>query len=157
MFKSDYAAFRYIAISVLLKTAPVKYGKSYLYTETDGMDLTYFVDYQCQIILRAIGSFKEVYLKSSNDLEVFNTWLWDSGLYRKLNEKQRAIFQIAKNDKSNYFTATSVMNGLGCSYNTAATVLNDLVKLGLFRKYKEGREWRYIIHSIEHIDDQLAF
>ena len=115
------------------------------------MDLIYFVDYQSQIILRAIASFKAVYLKSFNDIEVFNTWLWNSGLYRKLNEKQRAIFQIAKNDKANYFTATSVMNSLACSYNTASTVLNGLVKLGLFRKYKEGREWRYIILSNKYI------
>ena len=151
LFKNDYAAFRYIAISVLLKIAPVKYGKSYLYTETDDMDLTYFVDYQCGVILRSIATFKEVYEKSFNDVEEFNTWLWNSGLYRKLNEKQRVIFQISKSDQSNIFTATSVMNGLGCSYNTASSVLNGLAKLGLFNKDKEGREWRYSMHSIEKI------
>ncbi|MBE8232468.1 MAG: Fic family protein, partial [Endozoicomonadaceae bacterium] len=151
LFKCNYAAFRYIAISVLLKAAPVKYGKSYLYTESDDMDLTYFVDYQCKIIVRSIAAFKKVYEKSFNDVNEFNTWLWNSGLYRKLNDKQRAIFQIAKNDKSNDYTATSVMNGLGCSYNTASSVLNGLVKLGVFIKYKEGREWRFKINSMEKI------
>jgi Fic family protein len=151
LFKCNYAAFRYIAISVLLKAAPVKYGKSYLYTETDDMDLTYFVDYQCEIIVRSIAAFKKVYEKSFNDVNEFNTWLWNSGLYRKLNDKQRAIFQIAKNDSSNDYTATSVMKGLGCSYNTASSVLNGLVKLGVFVKYKEGREWRFKMNSIETI------
>lgn len=41
MFKKGFSAFRYVAISTLLKKAPIQYGKSYLYTETDGMDLTY--------------------------------------------------------------------------------------------------------------------
>ena len=151
LFKNDYAAFRYIAISVLLKKAPAKYAKSYLYTETDQMDLTYFIDYQCGIILRAISDFKESYKKSLNDIESFNRWLWDSGLYRKLNDKQRTIFQIAKSNKSHFFTATTVKDGLGCSYNTASSVLNGLVKLGLFKKNKSGREWHFSMKKVENI------
>lgn len=141
MFKNDYAAFRYIAISTLLKTAAVKYGKSYLYSETDEMDLTYFVEYQCGVILRAINSFKDAYKKSLKDIEAFNNWIWQSGLYKKLSEKQRVIFQVAKNGLAKSFTANTVKDNLACSYNTAATALNGLVKLGLFVKQKEGREW----------------
>lgn len=46
MFKNDYSTFRYIAISVLLRNAPLKYGRSYLNTEADELDLTYFIDFQ---------------------------------------------------------------------------------------------------------------
>ena len=51
MFKNDYAAFRYIAISTLLKAAPVKYGKSYLYTETDEMDDQIMNEYESKVPL----------------------------------------------------------------------------------------------------------
>ena len=57
MFKSDFSAFRYIAISMLLRNAPVKYGRPYLNTEADDLDLTYFIDFQCSIILRAVSGF----------------------------------------------------------------------------------------------------
>ncbi|WP_100636584.1 Fic family protein [Marinomonas sp. ef1] len=143
MFKNEFAAFRYIAISLLLKEAPVQYGKSYLYTETDEMDLTYFVDYQCRIIIRAINKFKESYTESVQELEAFNRWLLDSGLYRKLTDKQQTVLQVAKNGLAKIFTINNVKDNLGCSYNTAATVLNGLVELKLFEKVKDGREWVY--------------
>ncbi|WP_233999517.1 Fic family protein [Pseudoalteromonas sp. T1lg22] len=147
MFKNDYAAFRYIAISTLLKLAPIKYGKSYLYTETDDMDLTYFVEYQCGVILRAISNFKDAYKKSLSDIESFNNWVWESGLYKKLSEKQKVVFQVAKSGRAKYFTAANVKENLGCSYNTAASTLNGLVDLGVFGKKKNGREW--LFHMLE--------
>ncbi len=143
MFKNDFAAFRYIAISVLLKAAPIKYGKSYLHTETDEMDLTYFLDYQSGVIIRAIAEFKSAYKKTLKDIEDFNRWLWDSGLYRKLSDKQQTVFQVAKSGLAKHFTATNTSENLGCSYNTAASVLNGLVELNLFKKEKSGREWVY--------------
>lgn len=141
MFRSDYAAFRYISISVLLKNAPIQYGYSYLYTETDGLDLTYFIDYQCSIVMRAVDGFKEAYDKNLRNIEEFESWLWSSGLYKSLNEKQRTVFQVAKSGVARQFTAVSVKENLGCSYNTASAVLNGLVELNVFVKIKHGREW----------------
>ena len=147
LFKHDYSAFRYIAISTLLKKAPVQYDKSYLYSETDGMDLTYFMDYQCRIITRAIKNFLETYQQIQRDREAFERWLWDSGLYGKLNDKQRMVFNIAKDNPQTLFTARNVEQKLNCSYNTAATLLNGLVELNLFTKHKDGREWVYTLQD----------
>lgn len=141
LFKHDFAAFRYIAISTLLKSAPAKYGKSYLYTETDEMDLTYFVDYQCRIISRAIGDFKEAYEETLEGMNKFNAFLFQSGLYGKLNDKQKTVLQVAKSGRAMEFTAINVKDNLGCSYNTASAVLNGLVEHKLFQKKKVGREW----------------
>lgn len=143
LFKNDFAAFRYIAISTLLKSAPVKYGKSYVYTENDEMDLTYFVDYQCRIIARAIGDFKSAYEETLEGMNNFNAFLYESGLYGKLNDKQKTVLQVAKSGRAHEFTATAVKENLGCSYNTAAAVLNGLVDLKLFQRRKDGREWQY--------------
>lgn len=151
MFKNDYAAFRYIAISVLLKSAPVQYGKSYLYTETDNMDLTYFIDHQCQIIIRAINAFKDSYKKTLESIQGFNQWLWESGLMSKLNQNQQIVFQVAKSDMANSFTAVNVKDNLGCSYNTASSVLKGLVALKIFKKEKVGREWVYSMLSTDQI------
>ncbi|MCJ8206149.1 Fic family protein [Pseudomonas sp. RGM2987] len=143
LFKHDFAAFRYIAISTLLKSAPTRYGKSYVYTETDEMDLTYFVDYQCRIIARAISDFKAAYEETLEGMNKFNLFLYESGLFGKLNDKQKTVLQVAKSGRALEFTATAVKDNLGCSYNTAAAVLNGLVDHNLFQKRKEGREWIY--------------
>ncbi|MFY8299486.1 Fic family protein [Pseudoalteromonas sp. SS15] len=151
MFKNDYAAFRYIAISVLLKAAPIQYGKSYLYTESDELDLTYFIDYQCKIITRAISEFKLAYETNLKESEAFSRWLWDSGLLSKLNDKQKTIVMVAKNGKSQKFTAVNVKENLGCSYNAARNALNGLVELNLFDKVKEGKEWVFALRPQKDI------
>lgn len=151
MFKNGFAAFRYISISVLLKSAPSKYVKSYLYSETDSMDLTYFIEYQCSIVMRALAQFKNAYMTALKDIEDFNKWLWESDLFRKLNDKQRTVFQVAKSGVASTFTATNVKENLSCSYNTASSVLNGLVDLKLFKKEKVGREWVYKMLSKDKI------
>lgn len=141
MFKSDYCAFRYIAISVLLKNAPVKYWRAYLCTETDDLDLTYFIDYQCAVIVRAVSGFTEAYSRSLADAQSFEHWLRGSGVYGHLNEHQRALLQVARSGAEREFTSVTVKENLGCSYNTASAALNGLVDLDLFNKSKRGREW----------------
>lgn len=143
MFKNDYSAFRYIAISTLLKAAPVQYGRSYLFTETDQMDLTYFLEYQCKIIARAISEFRACHEQAVKSIEEFDMFLVKSGLYGKMNHRQRVLLQVAKNGVESEFTINAVKENLECSYNTAASALNGLVKLELFSKEKKGKEWEY--------------
>lgn len=154
MFKKDYGAFRYISISNLLKEAATQYGKSYLYTETDEMDMTYFIDYQCLIIMRAVTAFKSRYQKAVSDIESFNSWLFKSGIYGKLSDKQKIVFQFSKNNPNSVFTARYIEEKLNCSYNTAASVLNGLVELNLFDKRKNGKkEWIYSLRDKQEIQE----
>jgi Fic family protein len=148
MFKNDYSAFRYIAISVLLRNAPLKYGRSYLNTEADDLDLTYFIDFQCSVVLRAVASFTEAYRKSLDDAQQFDCWLRESGFLDQLTEKQRALFQVARSGVAKEFTAVNVKENLGCSYNTASATLNGLVALKLFEKRKMGREWVFFLRPV---------
>lgn len=151
MFKNEYAAFRYIAISVLLKRAATRYGKSYLYSETDGLDLTYFIEYQCEVIGRAIALFQENFQRVTRDIEECNAWLDRSGLNQRMSHRHQLVLQVARAGLANVFTITNVADRLGCSYNTAAKVLNDLVDYGLFRKRKAGREWLYSMRQRREI------
>jgi Fic family protein len=153
LFKEGFGAFRYIAISTLLKRAPVKYGMSYLYTETDDMDLTYFIDYQCRLLTEAIELFQNNYDVALRSIREFEKFLYNSGLYGKLSEKQRMVFNVANSNRARHFTVNNVKANLDCSYNTAASVLNGLVKLKLFRKRKEGKLWVYSMLDPKHIQE----
>lgn len=151
MFKNGFAAFRYIAISLLLKKSVVKYGKSYLFTETDDMDLTYFFEHQCSVVIRAIEEFTQAYEKTFEDQKAFQEFLWRSGLLRKMNDKQITVLQVAQSRAHRDFTAANVKENLGCSYNTANAVLKGLVDLKLFKREKDGKEWIYNLMNADEI------
>nr|WP_315446076.1 Fic family protein [uncultured Pseudomonas sp.] len=146
MFKNEFAAFRYIAISLLLRNAPVKYGRSYLHTEADELDLTYFIDFQCSVIVRAVSRFDEAWRKSVAFSEDFEQWLTGAGFFERLTEPQRSLYQAAKNGVAKEFTAGNVMEHLGCSCNSAMSTLNGLVELQIFEKRKMGSEWVFFLH-----------
>ena len=74
MLKNGYWLFEYLPISRIIINAPVRYG-AYLYTETDGGDLTYFNHYHLQVVIRAIDDLHE-YLE---------------GQQRQLNEADRLL------------------------------------------------------------------
>lgn len=139
MFKNDYEAFRYIAISTILKNAPVRYGVSFLDTENDDMDLTYFMDYQAEVITRAINKFNDAWRETHQNNNEFKEWLFSSGMMSKLSDRQIAILMAAVNRSVPLFTAKTVERLSGCSNNTALKELNGLVDLGLFIKTREER------------------
>ena len=87
MLKSEYRLFKYISISKLLKEKPKEYGLSYMYTEKDDNDLTYFIYYQLDTIYKAFGEL-ENYL----DNKVYE--------YKKISESSQYTFKKFKKSNS---------------------------------------------------------
>ncbi|TCL04320.1 Fic family protein [Sodalis ligni] len=144
MLRCGYSAFAHISISKLLKKAATAYAKAYCYTETDRLDLTYFVDYQCQIVSRAVVEYIDYIkhmVKTRNDMEVF---LYESGTAAELNARQRMLLNIAFARPGNIFTVAEVRDRLGVSDNTARTDLNKLKNLDLLQTHKDGKETVYV-------------
>jgi Fic family protein len=150
MFKQGYHAFRYISISALLNEAPVQYGKSYIHTETDEMDMTYFIEYQSKITSRAVDKFLQDFSEIAEKYQSFKELLATSKYYAQTNEKQRTVIMLVHNIGIKTVAANWVQLMIGCSYNTAASILNGLTKLGVFNREKVGREWHY---SMLNLDD----
>ena len=59
MLSQDYWLAEFLPISRLLKKAPAQYARSFLHSEQDDGDLTYFVLYQLRITQRAINDLHE--------------------------------------------------------------------------------------------------
>ncbi|MDD3591353.1 MAG: Fic family protein [Sulfurovum sp.] len=144
MLKNKYDYFEYISISKLLKQAPVQYGKSYLYTEIDDNDLTYFVYYQIDIILRAIDDLLEYLTEKSREFEEMTTLLQDSSIGYQLKFIQKDIIKKAIKNPGRVFTALEVAADYDISPNTARKYLNEMVNLKLLASYKDGRTISYI-------------
>lgn len=139
MLKCGYSAFRYISISKLLKNAPAQYVRAYLYTETDDMDLTYFVNYQCDIVSRAVREYIDYIQQMIETRARLKQWLYDSGIYAKLNPRQQDLAAIAISQPGVLFTAGEVRDRMRVSENTARDDLKKLTALGLMRAIKEGK------------------
>lgn len=144
MLKTKYDYFEYISISKLLKEAPVQYGKSYLYTEMDDNDLTYFIYYQVDIIIRAINDLLEYLQEKSREFEEMTTLLQASSIGDKLNFIQKDIIKKAIKNPGRVFTALEVAADYDIAANTARKYLNEMAKSKLLANYKDGRTVAYL-------------
>lgn len=141
MFKSGYTGFRYIAISALLKKAPIQYGVSYLDTEHDNLDLTYFIKYQLKVISRAIDEFISVYERAAYRMQELEE------RYSGLEDIERKIIGFVSGEpryrKKPTVTAREVENLLGISYNSAKQKLDDMATAGVLKSEKIGKSTEY--------------
>lgn len=144
LLKSGYQLFEYIPISKLLKNAPLQYGAAYLRTETDDNDLTYFIYHQTDIILRAIDEFISYLKHRTQEYYETLTWLENSPINSQLNFAQREVLKKAVKNPGRIFTVKEIKNDFGITDNTARSYLNNLVKLKLLIRSKDGKTVQYI-------------
>ena len=92
MLRQGYWLFEFVSISEILVKAPAQYSLSFLYTETDENDATYFLLYQCEVIRRAIASLHDYIEQKSTEVRQ------SEGLLRGatvLNHRQQALIAHA--------------------------------------------------------------
>lgn len=147
MLKSEYTLFKYVSISKLLKEKPKEYGMSYLYTEKDSNDLTYFIYFQLDIILRAFEELKTYLGNKSNEFRKIAEILEKTSWGNKLNFIQKDLIKKAVKEPGRIFSAKEVSNSYTISANTARTYLAKLAELKLFLTTKDGKTLIYIAPS----------
>ena len=140
MLRSGYWLAEYISISSILRKAPAKYARSYLYTETDSNDVTYFVAYQLEVIGRAIARLRRYLTRKSNEIaQVERAMRGVPGL----NHRQLAILSNALRDPDTYFTFAGQKRIHRVAYQSARTDLLGLEALGLLKKVQVGRTFEF--------------
>ena len=130
----------FVSISRILKKAPAQYTRSYLYTETDDYDVTYFIVHQLNVIKKAIEELFE-YLKRKTEEQrgLENLLKKTKKLQSELNYRQMAALGRAVKDESVIFTVESHRGAHSITYETARTDLLRMVELGLLEKSKRGK------------------
>nr|WP_139763101.1 Fic family protein [Salmonella enterica] len=138
MLKSEYDVFKYISISQLLHAAPAKYAHSYQYTETDDMDLSYYLEYQASIIHRAMTRL----LQYVDDLVAraarIDHFLYKSGSLSRLSGRQVTLLNIILAEPGKKYSAAGVAEALGVSDNKARNDLRTLVRENLLTEISEN-------------------
>ncbi len=140
MLHHGYWLCEFISISEIIRKAPVKYGRAFLYTETDDNDLTYFLVYHLDVIRRAIEALHKYVARKTKQLHALEIELRGVVV---LNHRQRAIISHALRHPQQLYTIESHRVSHNVAYQTARTDLLDLAERGLLEAGKVGREWQF--------------
>lgn len=140
MLRSGYWLFEYLPISRLIFAGAAKYAKSFLYTETDEFDVTYFLTYKMGIIERARSEFNDyVVQKMSAMNDARRLYAKDT----RLNHRQREVVLQATRNTDRYFNISNHVSKHSVSYETARSDLMDLEKWGYVEKFKVGNRYEF--------------
>ena len=147
MLKCEYQLFKYVSISKLLKEKPKEYGLSFMYTERDQNDLTYFIYFQLEIMLASFRELESYLNKKATSFQEIAEMLDKTKWGDALNFIQKDLLKKAVKNPGRVFTVKEVSASYSISYNTSRTYLNKLVDFRLILSSKEGKTVIYIAPS----------
>jgi Fic family protein len=129
MLNQGYWLTEFLSVSPFLRQAPAKYGRSFLYTETDDNDLTYFFIYHLEILHRAIDALQAHLVAHSAQLQKVRSLLGRGA--DRLNTRQLALLGGALKRPAARYTVRSHMRSHRIALEIARQDLVGLVDLGL--------------------------
>ena len=141
MVRQGYSLAQYLAVSGILRSAPAKYARSFLHTETDGGDLTYFVDYHIGVIIRSIDALASYVGRKMSDIQAIEDRLRGSP---ELNHRQVRLLGHALRNPGFRYTVKSHGTSHGVTANTARADLVKLAAAGLLAATRRGRRHEFI-------------
>ena len=140
LLRQGYWLAEFFSISSLLYQAPTQYSKSFLYTETDDSDFTYFLLYQLDVLRRAIAELlSNLERKAAEVRQVERILHGDPGL----NHRQIALMTHALRQPCALYTIREHQTSHRVTYETARTDLLGLTERGFLTLRRVGRENRF--------------
>ena len=144
MLRQGYWPFEFISISHILRKAPVKYVRSFLYTETDDNDLAYFVVAQADVIIQALQELSTYIDRKTAEVREAKSTIHSLDLF---NHRQSALIIEAVKAPGRRYTIKEHQNMHGVVYQTARTDLLDLANRGVLELKKKGKELVFRVPS----------
>ena len=151
MLRHGYWLFEFISISEIILKSKAQYVKSFLYTETDGNDLNYFILYHLNVIQRAVSALYDYIARRTGELEELESQVKSLAL---LNHRQRDLIGGVLRHPNRDYTVRGHQTVHNVVYQTARTDLLELVELGLFEKHKRRRSW--IFKPVDNLEKALG-
>lgn len=133
MLRHGYWLFEFISISQIILKGPAKYGRAFLYTETDDNDLTYFILYHLKVIRQSIEELHKYIERKTKQLKMLEAQLHG---VEALNHRQRALIGHALRHPYQRYTIRSHQISHNVVYQTARIDLLDLESRGLLNLKK---------------------
>jgi Fic family protein len=142
MLSQGYWLAEFLPISRLLARAPAQYARSFLYSEQDDSDLTYFILHQLGIIQRADSDLHEYLARKDSETRQFGLVL--ASMARRFNHRQIVLLENAVKNPQARYTVASHARSHDIVPQTARTDLQSLEGQGLLTKVASGRGYAWI-------------
>lgn len=127
MLKSGYWLFEFLTISRIIVAHPMRYYRSFLHSETDDNDLTYFLMNQLVVTKQALRDLHQRLREMRQQQERMHA----VHLAAKLNGRQKALVDHALRHPTQIYTIESHQRSQVVSNETARTDLVNLTAHGL--------------------------
>lgn len=136
MLRHRYWLFEFISISRVIKQAPAKYARAFLYSETDENDLTYFLVHQLDVIGQALDELQAYLKRKSDQLADVEQQLKHS----HFNHRQLALLSHALRHPGHRYSIKSHQTSHRTAYATARADLLQLAEAGLLSQSRIGKK-----------------
>jgi Fic family protein len=136
MLHQGYGLFEFISISSVINRARGQYERSFLLSESDDNDLTYFLLAQVKVIQQAIAGLHAYLERKAGEVGALQQRL--EGI-DGLNHRQLALLRHALRHAGFRYSVLSHQNSHGVSHQTARSDLQKLAGRGLLIPAKDGR------------------
>lgn len=155
MLRHGYWLAEYLSISKALRRAPGEYIRSFLRTESDDNDVTYFVDHQLHLLVGAIGDLHGyIDRKREENRRVRRFLEREQAKSDGLNGRQLGLMRHAVGHANYLYTIVEHQQLHGIVYETARTDLMGLVERDLMVSEKVGRAFRFRVPK--DLTDRIA-
>jgi Fic family protein len=151
MLNHNYWLAEYISISQIIRKSAIAYGRAFLYTETDGNDLTYFILYHLRVIRLAVAELHRYLARKTQQIRNVEARLKGMDL---LNYRQRMLVSHALRHTGQRYTIESHRLSHNVVYETARTDLLDLKDKGLLEATKVGKG--YVFYPVQNLEKKLT-
>jgi Fic family protein len=141
MLSQDYWLAEFLPISRLLKKAPAKYARSFLFCEQDEGDLTYFLLHHLGVIKRAIDDLHDYLGRKVAETQQLRKAL--KAMSGQFNYRQLALLENAIKNPHGQYTVVSHGRSHNVAAQTARTDLQALERQGLLVRtiLARGHAW----------------
>ncbi|MBP3534569.1 MAG: Fic family protein [Muribaculaceae bacterium] len=141
MLKHNYWLMEYLSISRIIYRSKSRYEKSFLYTESDGNDLGYFIHYNLDVLSKAFDGLKKYLLKKQSERKRTDRFMHLDGL----SHSQAEIVRMFYDEGDIALEAKDVAARFNVSRVTAKGYLEELVRRGLLTRISpNGRTHAFV-------------
>ena len=151
MLRSNFWIFEFISISSIIRKAPAQYIRSFLYTESDANDLTYFILGQIKVIMKAMTELEKYVKRKTKQIRVMEAELRGVEV---LNHRQKALVSHALRHPQHRYSIESHKRSHNVVYQTARSDLLNLAERELLSVLKIGRRMFFV--PVPNLNQQLA-
>lgn len=130
LLKNGYWLAEYLSISRVILKSKTQYEKAFLNTESDGMDVSYFIHYEVTVLTKAFEDLKTYLVNKKAEENTLSKYLKINGI----NDRQAQMLYWIEENANRYFSVKEIENIFKITNQTARTDIEELVEKSYLKK-----------------------